>query len=112
MKKTKWRARGVRAALRRTGARVSRSFSTAGPIEQSVLESKPGVYVAVLSMRGGWWKPVKAGMGGDLRDRVQTICAEEWCTRAKVRFFAIYTPRLGEKRRSELERDVAEVFGL
>jgi len=70
------------------------------------------VYLAVVVHPGKLVEPVKVGYGGDVEDRVETICAEAWCRRVHVQFFAVYVSDLDRDGFSAFEKAVAEAVGL
>jgi len=106
------RATIIEAVLGECAGLLAGEYTVEGPVDLAELRREGGVYLAVKKRSRGWWEPVKVGHGGDVGDRIQTICAESWCRRVQVQFFAVYVEGLDTSGRRALESRARMAFGL
>ena len=107
-----YRATEIITELDRLGRMLLTGHTVVGPTDHADLERKQGVYVVAAKRPGGWWEPVKVGHGGDVWDRIQTICAENWCARLGVQYFVLHTPGLRAAGRRRIESSTSAAFNL
>ena len=106
------RASTIVSKLEDCAGQFTADFEVEGPVDLADLRNERGVYLAVEAHPRGLWEPVKPGHGGDVEDRVETLCPEAWCRRVDVMFFAVYVPDLEDEDLGDLEKAIAVAVGL